>query len=386
MIFQTPTKPFHGQSIRPTFLVAMTPEQTRKRKLPNVGDQAPNASRRDAKRVKTSSARTILAQSSDKALNQNGDLDVASFVKAREYEIKALEASMSTSKGTLTTRAFQQVPRDLRRRTASHNVKKVPKRLRTRAAKEMKDDNTPTVTARTRKPTPHMRLRLEKAKKIQGIGARAKAKKAALKEQRAKDGENLHSTGTIHNFPSHNKNTLTKPPVPPSKFKKRQICKSWLPTHLFHAKRAHMTPPKEPLWRFAIPMTPTEKSYRATHRASSMRGCIAWDMSYVSTIGIEGVEPSLLGLLRSLGVPEDQLVSKQGSKWRNGTRYWTGWMRERDATDVWIAKVQVIWCANKEQQQAPDQDQAIVLEESISRLWTMDNLLNRDWPKISEMI
>ena len=231
----------------------------------------------------------------------------------------------------------------------------------------MKDDNTPTVTARTRRPTPHMRLRLEKAKKIQGIGARAKAKKAALKEQRAKDGETMHSTGTIHNVPSPKKNTLAKPPVPPSKFKKRQICKSWLPTHLFHAKRAHMTPPKEPLWRFAIPITPNEKSYKATHRAGSMRGCIAWDMSYMSTIGIEGVEPSLLGLLRSLGLPEGQLVSKQGSKWRNGTRYWTGWMRERDATDVWIAKVQVIWCANKEQQQAPDQDQAIVLEESVIR-------------------
>ena len=113
-------------------------EQSRKRKLPNVGDQTPNASRRNAKRLKTSSARTILAQSFDKALNQNGDLDVSSFVKAREYEIKALEASITASKGTLTTRAFQQVPRDLRRRTASHNVKKVPRRLRARAAKEVR--------------------------------------------------------------------------------------------------------------------------------------------------------------------------------------------------------------------------------------------------------
>lgn len=116
----------------------MPAEQSKKRKLPNVSSRVPNASRRDAKRVKTSSARTILAQSSEKALNQNGDLDVASFVKAREYEIKALEASMTASKGTLTTRAFQQVPRDLRRRTASHNVKKVPRRLRTRAAKEVR--------------------------------------------------------------------------------------------------------------------------------------------------------------------------------------------------------------------------------------------------------
>ena len=87
--------------------------------------------------MKISSARTILAQTSDKALNQNGDLDVSAFVKAREFEIKAMEVSMGASKRSLTTRAFQQLPKELRRRTASHNVKQVPKRLRPRAAKEV---------------------------------------------------------------------------------------------------------------------------------------------------------------------------------------------------------------------------------------------------------
>ena len=93
---------------------------------------------RAAKRVKTSSARTILAQTSDKALNQHGDLDVSAFVKAREFEIKAMEASMGSSRKALSARAFQQIPKDLRRRTASHNVKRVPKRLRARAAKEVR--------------------------------------------------------------------------------------------------------------------------------------------------------------------------------------------------------------------------------------------------------
>ena len=96
-----------------------------------------------AKRVKTIDARTILAQSSDKALNKNGDLDVSTFVKARDYEIKAIEATMSKAKDVLSTRAFQQVPRDLRRRTASHNVKRVPKRLRARAAKEVCHSDRP---------------------------------------------------------------------------------------------------------------------------------------------------------------------------------------------------------------------------------------------------
>jgi ribonuclease P/MRP protein subunit POP1 len=68
---------------------------------------------------------------------KNGELDVDKFVKAREYEIRALEEGMSRSKLSATKRAFQQVPKDLRRRTASHNVKRVPKRLRRRAKREV---------------------------------------------------------------------------------------------------------------------------------------------------------------------------------------------------------------------------------------------------------
>ena len=113
----------------------MAPPATFKRKQPNNASQNP---KRAAKRVKTSSARTILTQTSEKALNRNGDLDVAAFVKAREFEIKAMGASMGASRASLSARAFQQVPKDLRRRTASHNVKRVPKRLRARASKEVR--------------------------------------------------------------------------------------------------------------------------------------------------------------------------------------------------------------------------------------------------------
>lgn len=89
------------------------------------------------KRQKTQAIRAIPSQSTDAALSATGELDVASFVKAREYEINALEKSMQTTRHGLTTRAFQQVPRNMRRRTASHNVKKVPRRLRRRAEKEV---------------------------------------------------------------------------------------------------------------------------------------------------------------------------------------------------------------------------------------------------------
>ena len=39
----------------------------------------------------------------------------------------------------------------------------------------MEDDNTPTVTARRRKKTGHVRLRLETAKKLRALGAKRKA-------------------------------------------------------------------------------------------------------------------------------------------------------------------------------------------------------------------
>ncbi len=116
----------------------MAPLNPLKRKQPPQSSNPPPSSKRTAKREKIATARTILAQASDKALSKNGDLDVSAFVKAREFEIKAMLASMGDSKNALSSRAFQQVPRHLRRRTASHNAKRVPKRLRAKAAKEVR--------------------------------------------------------------------------------------------------------------------------------------------------------------------------------------------------------------------------------------------------------
>jgi ribonuclease P/MRP protein subunit POP1 len=108
-------------------------QSQRKRKYP-----ASNNNPRAQKRNKILDARTVTAQTSDKAFS-NGELNVDNFVKAREFEIKALEDGLKRSKQVLSRRAFQDVPKDLRRRTASHNVKRVPKRLRQRAAKEVRE-------------------------------------------------------------------------------------------------------------------------------------------------------------------------------------------------------------------------------------------------------
>jgi hypothetical protein len=89
------------------------------------------------KRAKTIDARSLAVQSSSAALSATGELDVAAYVGAQEAAIRSLESGIQRSKAALTSRAFQQVPRSLRRRTASHNVKRVPRRLRARAKREV---------------------------------------------------------------------------------------------------------------------------------------------------------------------------------------------------------------------------------------------------------
>ena len=303
------------------------------------------------KSAKIFGARSVLAQTSEKALNQNGDLNVASFTKARDFEIRAMEAGMASSKNALSKRAFQQVPRSMRRRTASHNVKRIPKRLRAKAIRDMKEDNTPTVTARRRVPTNHKRLRLAQAKKLKDLGTLTKKKRDPTKKQKQKEkGPGTSSDIGPENadvdetrFPKLKKNTLTKPPKPPARFRKRQIHKSWLPTHIWHAKRAKMTEPKNSLWRFAIPLSPSEKCFRITHRSTILRGCVAYDTSYMGTIGVEGVERSLTGLLKALGIEEAASTGKREERWRRGTRSRNGWIRARDGKREWIAPVVVLW-------------------------------------------
>jgi len=197
----------------------------------------------------------------------------------------------------------------------------------------MADDNTPTVTSRRRKLTRHMRLRMETVKRLRALGAEKKAaEQVNIGDAQGKTPETgmtgpSVNTGAsvIKTRPSRVKrNILNSAPAPPAKFRKRQIHKTWLPTHLYHAKRAHMTSPKDPLWRFAIPLTSTIKSYRPTHRASNDRGAVAWDTSYMSCIGLEGVENSIQGVLRALGVgnSSDPEIpwGPRGQKWRRGTR------------------------------------------------------------------
>jgi ribonuclease P/MRP protein subunit POP1 len=231
----------------------------------------------------------------------------------------------------------------------------------------MKDDNTPTVSKRAKTPTRKMRLRLETAKGLQRANQRAKIARRKKKEKeeseqsakpktKTKDkdkGKDPEKQVSIARIPKIKKNTLANPPTATSKYKRRQVNKTWLPTHLWHAKRAHMTRPTQPLWRMAIPLRPTEKSYRPTHYASSSRGCVAWDMSYMSTVACVGTEHTLMNMLVALKFGADRNFGRM-RRWKAGTRFAEGFAHTVEKGRL-LGPVTVLWAtAPVKQIQSPD--------------------------------
>lgn len=89
--------------------------------------------------------------------------------------------------------------------------------------------------------------------------------------------------------------------------------KTWLPTHLYHSKRARI----ECRYRFSLPITPTEKSFRPTYRASHHSGFIAFDTSYFSTIFLHGTQDVLRVLLGMVIEPGSPAA---GNRYSSGKR------------------------------------------------------------------
>ncbi|PHH66367.1 hypothetical protein CDD81_7422 [Ophiocordyceps australis] len=372
----------------------MSPTNTTARSGTKRHGEASSADSGRQKRAKIHAARSIAAQTGEAGLS-NGQLQLDAFVAAHEFEMASLQQSMATSKAVSASRAFQKVPRALRRRTASHNAKRVPRRLRSRARREMAQDKTPVVEARRRKPrTTRARIRAETARRLGLLAARVRKRQrrrlgqsgsgllaAAAAQGGANDaqggggtndaqggggagdaqggegggeggggegrggegrggrGENGHA-----GRPKIRPNMLNAPPKACSKFGRRQRNKTWLPTHTWHAKRARMTDPKNPLWRFALALTPTDKVHRATHRTLGEKGTMVWDMSYMSTIGLYGNCTGLQRVLERIGLNDDACWKQRGSKWRLGTRAWTGMLsRDQEGYRRPLCPATVLW-------------------------------------------
>ncbi|GMG29226.1 unnamed protein product [Ambrosiozyma monospora] len=80
------------------------------------------------------------------------------------------------------------------------------------------------------------------------------------------DNTGINSKAKIHKLTSLSYATRQK------KFK-------WLPTHMWQAKRSKIVK----RWGWNLVYTPTQKCFRNTSRMSRLKGCLAWDTSYVNT-------------------------------------------------------------------------------------------------------
>ncbi|ORX35651.1 ribonucleases P/MRP protein subunit POP1-domain-containing protein [Kockovaella imperatae] len=169
-------------------------------------------------------------------------IQVERFAETRAMEIMAFQNAIRSAADQGSSRVFQSLPRHLRRRAASHNPRRVPKRLRYKAALEIAPGDD--------------------IAKVQRKKARLRAK------------GNLHGESRTEQL------------------LRRQVDKKWLRTHMYHAKRFHMTN----IWGFRLPVTPTLKSFRPAYRATR-RKVLAMDVSYYGVIQVEGEREAVLRLL-----------------------------------------------------------------------------------------
>ncbi|KAJ3180303.1 hypothetical protein HDU87_002182 [Geranomyces variabilis] len=187
-------------------------------------------------------------------------ISVVEFAEARAFEIRAMEKALenSTEKSGVA-RVFQTVPRHMRRRAASHNIKRLPKRLHARAQAQM--DNDP--------------------KQGRSKGQSSNRAEPKRKKQRKHDGAHGGSR--------------------------------WMETHLWNAKRMKIVD----LWGWKIPEQPNDKNFRAAYRAAKTH-CLLHDVSYFQVVELEGSIEALNTLL--LAITDPTLPAVASARYISGTR------------------------------------------------------------------
>lgn len=108
----------------------------------------------------------------------------------------------------------------------------------------------------------------------------------------------MTKSGNGKNLPLRNKRLSRKYRRRPhnllSEYSRRQCNKIWLETHIWHAKRFHMTDK----WGYRIASHPNDKCFRANYRAAA-KYCLLQDISYYTCVEITGEEDLLKTTLRA---------------------------------------------------------------------------------------
>lgn len=264
---------------------------------------APPSANKAKKKAKVYNARIIRAEISDPSFDKDRRLNIPDFLQSREYEIRSFEQAQLKSKASRATRVFQNLPRVLRRRTASHNVKRVPKRMRNRAIQEM----LAAIAGSKNKYYPRGRqlYRLKLRKRLLKLGSKlkllkclpvaspARGRKLKLRKQLADLDREIAAVNELRNkttkvdnctgaYDNSQAGALAPKPRGYVRYAHRQKKFIWIPTHIWHAKRFHMI--KQ--FGYQIPVTPLQKCYRATHRWGKHQ-TIAVDSSYFDVMVID---------------------------------------------------------------------------------------------------
>ncbi|XP_015190364.1 PREDICTED: ribonucleases P/MRP protein subunit POP1 [Polistes dominula] len=166
------------------------------------------------------------------------DVSIMKLAKARAGEILSMTRTLENPRQTKLI--FQRLPIHMRRRVMSHNAKRLPRKLREAHISQMGKSGLPP---KTKRPSRKYRRR-----------------------------------------PS---NLLLE-------YNRRQRNKMWLETHIWHAKRFHMTEQ----WGYKIADFANDKCFKANFR-SIIHHCLIQDLSYYSCIEIIGPENILKETLKS---------------------------------------------------------------------------------------
>ena len=206
-------------------------------------------------------------------------LEVVEAIEARQFEIKALEGALDEFNGA--QRVFQTVQRHMRRRAASHNVKRLPRRLQQKALHQMDQDNPQ-----------------KKALRLKLLKKRVRSRNLAQRPSR----------------------------------------QSWLAeTHVWHAKRMKMGCK----WGFKLALHPNDKSFRSMHRAASYEA-VLHDASYLQPIQLIGKQKDIVALLDPMLDPT--FPSCAHPDYIEGNRHLVSFLhRIGDYPNSCLGKVELMW-------------------------------------------
>ncbi|WPK26300.1 hypothetical protein PUMCH_003649 [Australozyma saopauloensis] len=261
---------------------------------------------------------------------RNGVLDSLEFAISREYENRAFEISQHYMKEAIPKSIEQKTHWGLKRKAASYDVKRVPRILRSRARSEKLQNEAlqPKTKKLTRVKLYKLKQRLKLTKLASrlrhmkvpitvpsgGIKKRIRSLQEQLKIARKSQAEELNNINGAYDNYATNKLCLPHDNV---RYGNRQNKIRWIPNHVWHAKRFHMSEK----WGWNIPMAPTRKCFRETRRAVQW-SAVASDTSYFGTLvircqSIDLAKAALNTFTAYSGVIPEDIIA--------GTNVYEGW-------------------------------------------------------------